>query len=246
MTFISNFKNLNISKVAFRSNASNQVQQSVFRDGFTSNPLNDNFANKARIEATIKTNPRIQEILKEHNISGKINLAELENLKNGHLRDTRVVSAQIYSSLPQEMKSQVNLPHLQEAAMLHDYGKILIPEKVLNKNGKLNEAEKEIMELHSELGYELLKDKGFSEETLDLIKYHHQTPKGDGYPVVDKDYKYSLGAKIKNVADKYSALTEKRVYKDALTKDEALKVIYEDVEKGLISKEVYGALAKAV
>lgn len=248
MTFIPQINNFNnISKIAFRSNTPVYMPQGQpLKDGFATNPLYDNFGNKAQIEATINSNPRIQQILKEHNMPAKVNMAELEKLKNGHLRDTRVVSAKVYSSLPQEMKGQVNLPHLQEAAMLHDYGKVLIPDSILNKNGRLTDAEREIMNLHSELGYELLKNKGLSDETLDLIKYHHQNPSGTGYPAINAGFEYGVDAQILNIADKYAALTEKRSYKEALSKEEALKIIYEDVEKGLISEEVFNALAKAV
>lgn len=246
MTFIPQINNLNISKIAFRSNTPVYIPQGApLKDGFATNPLYDNFANKTQIEATIKSNPRIQQILREHNMQAKVNIAELEKLKNGHLRDTRVMAAKIYSSLPQEMKKEVNLPHLQEAAMLHDYGKVLIPDNVLNKNGRLTDAEREIMNLHSELGYELLKDNGLSEETLDLVKYHHQTPQGTGYPAINNGFEYGIDAQILGTADKYAALTEKRSYKEALSKEEALKIIHEDVENGLISEEVFNALAKA-
>ena len=57
---------------------------------------------------------------------------------------------------------------------------------MLNKKGKLDADEREIMELHSELGYELLKDKGLSEETLNLIRYHHQNLNKTGYPAMAK------------------------------------------------------------
>ena len=104
---------------------------------------------------------------------------------------------------------------LQQAAMLHDFGKVLIPDKILNKNGKLTDKEKEIMKLHSELGYELLKEQGVN-----------------------------ISSQILATADKYSALREKRSYKDAMTRDEALAVIQEDVTNGLIAPEVYNALNK--
>ena len=249
MTFIYNNTpvNFNIPSISFRSNAPVYAPQiAPSKDGFSTNPLYDNFGNKAQIEATVRSNPRIQEILNEYHIPAKVNMKELDNLKKGHLQDTRVISAQIYSSLPNEMKKEVNLPHLQEAAMLHDYGKVLIPDSVLNKQGKLNEAEREIMNLHSELGYELLKDKGLSENTLNLIKYHHQNPNGNGYPVINNEFEYGIDAQILATADKYAALTEKRSYKDAMNKEQALAIIHEDIEKGLISQEVFDALAKAV
>ena len=248
MTFIYNNPiKFNIPQLSFRQSSPVQIRQGIpFSDGFTSNPLNDNYGTKAQIEAEIKSNPRIQEILKEYKIPAKVNMAELEKLQKGHLKDTRIVAAQIYSSLPQELKQSVNLPQLQEAAMFHDYGKVLIPDAILNKTGKLNEKEQKIMQLHSEFGYELLKNKGLNNETLNLIKYHHQTPTGEGYPIVDNDFKYGLTSQILNVADKYTALREARSYKDAMTHNQALDVIRVDVDSGIVSKEVFNALQKGV
>ena len=130
--------------------------------------------------------------------------------------------------------------------MLHDYGKVLIPNNVLNKTVKLYGKEQKIMELHSELGYELLKNKNLDERTLNLIKYHHQNRLGTGYPVKSKNFDYGLESEILNVADKYSALREKRCYKNPLAKYEALEIIAKDVNKGYISQDVYTALLKSV
>jgi len=246
MTFIYNNPiKFNIPNLSFRSNSTIQTPLGIpFSDGFTSNPLNDNYGNKAQIEAEIKSNPRIQAILKEYKIPAKVNMAELEKLQKGHLKETRIVAAQIYSSLPQELKQEINLPHLQEAAMFHDYGKVLIPDSILNKAGKLDGKEQEIMQLHSELGYELLKNKGLSKETLNLIKYHHQTPNKNGYPIINDDFEYGLSSQILNVADKYAALREKRSYKEPMTHEEAIEIIRTDVDSGLISEEVFNALKK--
>ena len=173
-------------------------------------------------------------------------MEELDKLKQGHMKDTRVVAARIYSSLPEDLKKEVSLPHLQEAAMLQDYGKVLIPNSILNKAGKLDADEREIMELHSELGYELLKDKGISEKTLNLIKYHHQNLNGNGYPMKNKDFEYGIDAQILSTADKYSALREKRSYKNPLAKYEAFEIIAKDMNNGNISQDVYTALVRSV
>lgn len=250
MTFISPiFNKLNTVPVQFRSTATQSVypmEQGVRKDSFNSNPLYGNFADKNSITQLAKSNPEIMRILKENKIPLKVNMNELEDLKNGHLMDTRVTAAKIYSALPVEMKSEVNLMDLQQAAMLHDYGKALIPDKILNKNGKLTDSEKQIMELHSELGYELLKQQGVNQNVLNMIKYHHQTPQGDGYPRVSQDYNHDVGAQILATADKYSALREKRSYKEPLSKEEALGIIRQDVENNIISPEVYQALEKTV
>jgi len=238
---------LNTPNFSFRSKGliANPNEQKI-NDGFASNPIYEKFGTKEQIEVVAKTNPRIQELLSEYSIPVKVNMTELEKLKEGHLKDTRLVVAKIYSSLPNELKSQVSLPHLQEAAMLHDYGKVLIPNSILNKSGKLDAKEREIMELHSELGYELLKDKGIDPKTLNLIKYHHQNLNGNGYPARKNDFEYGIDAQILSVADKYSALREKRAYKNPMGKYEALEIIAQDVNNGNISQEVYTALIKSV
>lgn len=248
MTSVYNYPvNFNIPKISFRSNtAVTSLRSTPSGDGFVSNPLNDNFGNRSQIEAEAKSNPRIREIMNEYNIPVKVNIEELEKLQKGHLMDTRVTAAKIYSSLPEDLKQEVNIKNLQEAAMLHDYGKVLIPQEILNKNGALNSIEREIMELHSELGYELLKNKGLDDKTLNLVKYHHQNSIKNGYPCVDCNYEHGIDAQILNIADKYSALTENRSYKQALSREDALAIIKADVEDGFIAPEVYEALRKAV
>ena len=74
----------------------------------------------------------------------KVNIDELSDLKRGHLLDTRIIVAKMYSYLPKELKQAVIMSDLQDAAMLHDYGKVLIPQKILNKEGELTPEEKRI------------------------------------------------------------------------------------------------------
>ncbi len=249
MTQINNYPiNFNIPKLCFQGVSAPAFPRTSFggiKDGFVSNPLTDNFANPAQIEAEAKQNPHIQAVMKEYNLPIKVNAGELEKLQRGHLRETRVIAAKIYSSLPKELKEQVDLPSLQEAAMLHDYGKILIPDEILNKKGALTEEEKEIMKLHSELGYELLKNKGYSEKTLNLVKYHHQNQTGTGYPAAGADYEYGLELQILQMADKYNALREERSYKGALDKEDTLATIQSELNSDNVSQEIFEALKKA-
>ncbi len=239
--------NINLPKVQFRSAAGTYAPYGTpSKDTFTSNPLYDNFGSKEQIEAEIKSNPRIKEILEQYNIQAKVNIEELNKLRQRHLQDTRITAAKIYSSLPQELKKEANLSDIQQAALFHDYGKVLIPNSILNKAGQLTDEEREIMQLHSELGYELLKNKNLSENALGLVKYHHQTPTGTGYPVINDGFVYGIDTQILNAADKYSALREKRSYKEPFSREEALEIMKEDVKKGVISQEVYNALERAV
>jgi len=247
MTFIYNTPvNFNTPKLSFRSMPVVPQQIQPKKDSFTTNPLYEGVKNADKIENLARNNPKIKAIMDKYNLPIKANTQELSNLQKGHLKDTRIIVAKMYSALPEELKKEVDLKQIQEAAMLHDYGKVLIPQKILNKKDKLTELEREIIQQHSEIGYELLQNIDIDEETLNLIKYHHQTPTGNGYPALDKSYKYGVENEMVSIADKYSALTENRAYKPAMSKEEALDVIKEDVAKGIFSQEIYSVLEKSV
>ena len=207
---------------------------------------NIEFSNKLKIEALARSNPTLMSELKSNKIPLNVNIDELQKLKKGHMTDTYVIASKIYSSMPLEYKNKINKIDLMNAARYHDYGKALIPKHILNKQGSLTDKEKAIMDLHSSLGAELLKMQGLSDNTTALIKYHHQTPDASGYPAIQGDFRFGPESQILAAADKYSALTEKRSYKDALSKQEALEIISQDVKNGIISEDVYNALEKAV
>ena len=205
------------------------VQESYYnKDSFSTNPLKEQFSDAERIESIARANPRILELLAKYNIPLKVNAEVLKDLQKGHLADTRLVVAELYSQLPDEKKKEVNLTALQQAAMLHDYGKVLIPSEILNKKGALTPEEKEIMQLHSELGYELLKNQVANPDVLRLIKYHHQNSSGTGYPKTGKDFEYDLSLDILETADAYCALREERPYKASKTKEEAIRTLMEE------------------
>lgn len=249
MNFVSNNSIYNVfaPKIAFKTTQNPNVQnQNLRKDSFNSNPIYADFHDKNYITRLVQANPKIKEILAKNRIPLNVNIKELEELKQGHLLQTRIVAAKIYSALPQELKQNINLVDLQQAAMLHDYGKVLIPPKILNKNGALTPEEKKIMELHSELGAELLAQQGVKEEVVKLVKYHHQNSKGTGYPQFQKDDNFSIVAQIISVADKYSALVEARCYKEPLSREETLSKIKEDVDSGNLEKEIFEALKKVV
>jgi len=198
---------------------------------------------KDAIKRMITLNPVILKILKHYNIKPLIDTKTLQELAKGHMNDTCRVAMGIYSALSDNMKKGLSEENIKEASMLHDWGKILIPAKVLNKPAKLNKKEREIMNIHSILGYELLKTQGINEETLNLVKYHHQNLKHSGYPAVNAEENIpDWGVQIISTADKYSALREARVYRRRLTKIESLLILYKEVLEGKIHKDIYKAL----
>lgn len=211
-------------------------------DSFNYGRIYDSFADKETIMSLVKSNPVITDTLRKNKIPLNVNMTVLNELKNGHLKNTRIIAAKIYSALPPEIKKEVNSADLQEAALLHDYGKVLIPDKILNKNGKLTDEERRIVDLHSELGYELLKQQGVKEDVLNLVKYHHKTP--SGYSASEEGFTSDWSAQILVAADKYSALREKRSYKDALSHDAAMNILRSDVDTGTMPEEIFEVLEK--
>lgn len=200
------------------------------------------FTSEAAILRLINKNPRINAILSEMNTPVRLNMKELNELLAVHAADVQKVSAGIIENLPFSLKNKVNTKAVRDAAYLHDLGKVLIPPDVLNKQGRLNDAETKIMHRHSELSYELLKNTNLDKTTLNLIRNHHQNARRSGYPFVDNNFNADLNLQILSMADKYSALREKRVYKEPMSKKEALTIIYKDVKEGKLHPFVFKAL----
>lgn len=196
------------------------------------------------LNKAIKENSKINIILKEANIPLKLNMKELEEIQTHHASDTREIAAGIIDNLPFSLKQKTDRQAVENAAYLHDIGKVLIPAEILNKEGKLSGEETEIMHKHSELSYELLKNSGLDKKTLNLIKNHHQNAKKTGYPFVDNTFFADINLQIVSMADKYSALTEKRSYKNQMTSKEALTVILKDVQDGKYNPLIFNSLVK--
>lgn len=196
------------------------------------------YMSEKSITEMIKVNSEIVRILKRFRIPIKINMKILYNLARHHLPHTRKVALAIASNLPEKYKSSINSKALAEATSLHDLAKVIIPENVLNKNGALNSAEREIMEQHAILSYELLKTTDLDKQTLDLIKNHHKA-EHDG-----NDANSDINLQILSIADIYSALREKRCYKKEMTREESLMVIQEEVTQGKFCRDIYEALVK--
>lgn len=209
----------------FCGNATNPIAPS---DNFCTNRELSPYLSKDAINELLLLNPKINKILESKGIKPEINIKELQKLANGHLKTTKSVALAIIQNLPTDARNEINQKAILEAAIYHDFGKVLIPDKILNKKGALSDKEREVMQLHSELGYELLKTQNISRRTLELVKYHHQNNAGNGYPQPSGDFEYNIEAEILALADKYSALTEQRAYKPALTPYEALKIIKQE------------------
>ncbi len=107
------------------------------------------------------------------------------------------------------------------AAILHDIGKVGIPESILNKNGPLNPEEWETMKSHVQLGAKVLEPLRPLKRIQEMVKHHHEFFDGSGYPDGLGGDRIPLGARIIAIADAYDTITSERAYKKARTAEEA-------------------------
>ncbi len=117
------------------------------------------------------------------------------------------------------------IENLRRGALLHDVGKLGIPDTILRKPSTLNDEETAIMRTHASFGYELLKPIKYLEGALVVPYCHHERWDGTGYPRRLKGEKIPLLARIFAVADVYDAMTSDRPYRPAHTAQEALDYI---------------------
>ncbi len=117
------------------------------------------------------------------------------------------------------------LKALEAAALLHDTGKLAVPERILNKPGKLTPAEFETMKLHVDAGADILSSIDFPYPVVPIVRAHHENWDGTGYPSGLKGLEIPIGARILSVVDCYDALTSDRPYRGKMSDDEALALI---------------------
>ncbi|MBV9154882.1 MAG: HD domain-containing protein [Acidobacteriaceae bacterium] len=121
---------------------------------------------------------------------------------------------------------------LQRGGYLHDVGKVAIPDHVLFKPGPLTPEEWEVMKTHAERGERICSSMRSLTPVLPIIRHHHERWNGTGYPDGLKGEEIPLLARILQLADIYDALTTARPYKRALSPEEALEILEQEVQKG--------------
>ncbi len=121
--------------------------------------------------------------------------------------------------------SEKELEWLQYGAILHDIGKIGIPENILNKPGPLTKEEFEIMKRHPVMGAEIIRHIKYLDPVVPIVLHDHERYDGNGYPHGLSGEAIPLGARIIALVDAYDAMTTDRVYRKAITKEEAIEQI---------------------
>ena len=143
---------------------------------------------------------------------------------NGHSRHVQELTMLFYRYLPRQMKRDINPVSLEYAALMHDMGKLGVPESILNKPAKLDDAEWAVVKSHPRVGVKILKPLHTFDDISSWIEYHHERMDGNGYYHV-KGEDIPLPARIIAIADTYSAITMRRSYKAPKTHEDAVEII---------------------
>jgi len=148
-----------------------------------------------------------------------------DQVTHDHLR--RVQQNAIRLARELNIQDELELRALEAAALLHDMGKLAIPEHILNKPDKLTDAEFEVMKLHSAIGADILAPIDFPFPIVPIVRHHHENWDGSGYPDGLREQQIPIGARILSVVDCFDALTSDRPYRRALAPGRAIEVIRE-------------------
>ena len=140
--------------------------------------------------------------------------------------------AQYSTLIAQEMGlSQKRVNRLQNGAVFHDIGKIGIPDAILQKPGRLTDAERLEIQQHPIIGVDILKNIDAYRDILDLVRHHHERYDGGGYPDGTVGEQISLEVYILGAADAYDAITSDRPYCKGRSPEVAARILREEAGK---------------
>lgn len=148
-----------------------------------------------------------------------------DQVTHGHIRRVQQLALALARELG--VRNQNQLQALEAAALLHDTGKLAIPEHILNKPGKLTKGEFDKMKEHSRLGAEILSSIEFPYPVVPIVRHHHENWDGTGYPDGLKGTTIPIGARILAVVDCFDALTSDRPYRPRMHESDALRILLE-------------------
>jgi putative nucleotidyltransferase with HDIG domain len=146
-----------------------------------------------------------------------------DQITHGHIRRVQVYAVDLARRLG--MTNDQHVRAIEAAALLHDMGKLAIPEHILNKPGHLTEAEFEKMKRHADIGADLLSSIRFPYPVVPMVRHHHERWDGKGYPSGISGADIPLGARILSVVDCFDALTSDRPYRPRLSVDDAFAIL---------------------
>jgi putative nucleotidyltransferase with HDIG domain len=146
-----------------------------------------------------------------------------DDVTHNHVRRVQAYATGMAKALG--VGDELTLKAIAAAALLHDTGKLAVPERILNKPGKLTASEFEKMKLHVDIGADILSLVDFPYPVVPIVRCHHENWDGSGYPRGVKGADIPIGARILSVVDCFDALTSDRPYRRRMTDEEALTIL---------------------
>lgn len=146
-----------------------------------------------------------------------------DQVTHDHIRRVQDRAVRLAQELGVEDSSEIEA--IKAAALLHDVGKLAIPEHILNKPGRLTESEYEIMKRHAPIGAEILSVIDFPYPVVPIVRHHHENWDGSGYPDGLHGVAIPIGARILAVVDCFDALTSDRPYRPRMDDRDALQIL---------------------
>ncbi|TXT21163.1 MAG: diguanylate cyclase and metal dependent phosphohydrolase [Planctomycetota bacterium] len=148
-----------------------------------------------------------------------------DQVTHGHIRRVQRYALGLAKAL--DLNDDKQIKAIEAAALLHDMGKLAIPEYILNKPGRLTPLEFDKMKLHAGIGADILSSIEFPYPVIPIVRHHHESWDGTGYPDGLRGTAIPLGARILSVVDCFDALTSDRPYRPKLSSSQALQVVIE-------------------
>jgi putative nucleotidyltransferase with HDIG domain len=148
-----------------------------------------------------------------------------DQITHGHIR--RVQNYAVALAKAMGVSDEKLIRAIEAAALLHDMGKLAVPEYILNKPGPLTPAEFEKMKLHASVGADILSAIDFPYPVVPIVRHHHENWDGTGYPDGIAGADIPIGARILSVVDCFDALTSDRPYRPRLPDREAIRILIE-------------------
>ena len=142
---------------------------------------------------------------------------------HGHVRRVQLYATELARAMGVQDKKQVRA--IEEASLLHDVGKLAVPEYILNKPGPLTPAELGKMKRHASIGAEILSAVEFPYPVVPIVRHHHENWDGTGYPDGVKGKAIPTGARILSVVDCFDAMTSDRPYRPRMSDDQAMQIL---------------------
>lgn len=182
--------------------------------------------------------------LVQSNSSAILSVARLKTHDDYTYMHSVAVCALMISLARQLNLSEEQVKCAGKGGLMHDLGKAFVPLEILNKPGKLTDAEFDTMKIHPGEGANALKAIGVKPEIVDIAMYHHEKVNGQGYPHGLKGDEIPLLARMGAICDVYDAVTSDRPYKRAWNPSSAIQTMAQ--WDGHFDKEIFAAFVKSV